>query len=215
MRVRFGTFVLDPAARQLAHEGGNRHLSPKAFTLLDALVRARPRVLGKAELHALLWPDAFVADANLSNLVAEVRHALDDVAGSPRYIRTAHRVGYAFVGKASADAETDRTPCLCWLEWGRHRFPLGSGWHVIGRDAGADVRLDAATVSRRHARLVVSAAGVELEDLASKNGTFRGSTRIEQPVRLADGDAVRIGALHVTVHLARPDGSTDTHVETR
>lgn len=218
MRVRFGPFVLDLATRQLTHEGRARHLSPKAFMLLDALVGARPSVLSKADLHALLWPDTFVAEANLSNLVAEVRQALDDDASTPTFIRTAHRVGYAFIGEATADdaVSSDRTaPCTCWLEWGRRRFPLEFGTHVIGRDREADVQLDAATVSRRHARIIVTPAGVRLEDLASKNGTFRGSARVEQPVALADGDDVRIGALHVTVHLRRTSSATATHLETR
>ena len=58
-------------------------------------------------------------------------------------------------------------------------------------------------------------AGVRLEDLASKNGTFRGPARVEAPVALADGDDVRIGALHVTVHLRGTSSATATHVEPR
>ena len=217
MRVCFGPFVLDSATRQLTRDGVVRHLSPKAFLLLESLVQARPGVLRKSDLQALLWPDAFVADANLSNLIAEVRQALDDTAAAPTYVRTAYRVGYAFIGGPTdqADARERHAPCVCWLEWGRHRFPLQAGTHVIGRDPEADVQLDAATVSRRHARLVVTAAGVRLEDLASKNGTFRGPERVERPVDLADGDDVRIGALHVTLHLRRAGSSTDTHVEAR
>ena len=218
MPVGFGPFVLDRSTRQLTREGHARHLSPKAFLLLDALVQARPAVLSKTDLHALLWPDTFVAEANLSNLIAEVRQALDDHASTPSFIRTAHRVGYAFIGEAAAgDAPSpDRSaPCVCWLEWGRRRFPLKCGTHVIGRDAEADVQLDAATVSRRHARIVVTPAGVRLEDLASKNGTFRGPSRVDRPVALADGDDVRIGALHVTVHLRRTSSATATHVEPR
>jgi len=122
VRVHFGPFTLDPATRQLTREGHPRHLSPKAFALLEALVRARPRVLTKADLHALLWPAAFVADANLSNLVAEVRRALDDDAAAPRYLRTAHRVGYAFIGGVDAGADAEHEPCRCWLEWG-HFLP--------------------------------------------------------------------------------------------
>lgn len=217
MRVCFGPFVLDSATRQLTRDGGVRHLSPKAFLLLDALVQARPGVLRKTDLHALLWPDAFVADANLSNLIAEVRQALDDTAAAPTYVRTVHRIGYAFIGRPTdeADERERHAPCGYWLEWGRHRFPLHFGTHVIGRDPAADVQLDAATVSRRHARLVVTAAGVQLEDLASKNGTFLGPKRVEHPVALSDGDDVRIGALHVTLHLRHAGSSTDTHVEAR
>ena len=68
----------------------------------------------------------------------------------------------------------------------------------MGRDADVDVQLDAATVSRRHARIVVSDKGMLLEDLESKNGTFRGEERVTAPVALANGDAIRIGSLKVT-----------------
>ena len=98
----------------------------------------------------------------------------------------------------------------CWLEWGTRRFPLSVGDHVIGRDPDVEVRLDASTVSRRHARLVVTAGGTVLEDFGSKNGTFRGSERVTLPVQLADGDAIHIGSLLVTFHVRGP-GSTETH----
>ena len=42
----------------------------------------------------------FVTEANLSNLVAEIREALGDRARSHCILRTAHGYGYAFCGKA-------------------------------------------------------------------------------------------------------------------
>src|SRR6185436_5778850 len=152
------------------------HLAPKAFDLLVALVQHRPKVLSKAELQQHLWPETFVAEANLSNLVAEVRQALGDRARDPRYIRTAHGFGYAFCGKTTSDEAAGRDnagPPTCWLQWGVQRFPLSAGSHVVGRDPDVEVRLDATTISRRHARLVVTAEGTVLEDFGSKNGTFR------------------------------------------
>jgi DNA-binding winged helix-turn-helix (wHTH) protein len=72
------------------------HVSPKAFALLAALIERRPKALSKDELHKLLWPDAFVSDANLPNLVAQLREILGDDAHEPRVIRTVPRFGYAF-----------------------------------------------------------------------------------------------------------------------
>jgi pSer/pThr/pTyr-binding forkhead associated (FHA) protein len=82
---------------------------------------------------------------------------------------------------------------------------------VIGRDPGVEVRLDASTVSRRHARLVVTVAATVLEDFGSKNGTFRGSERVLSPIRLVDGDAIHVGSILVTFHVRAP-GSTETQV---
>ena len=164
-------------------------------------------------LQQRLWPETFVAEANLSNLVAEIREALGDRARAPLFIRTAHGFGYAFCGDATTlpgarDTDPDRPSC--WLEWGTRRFPLSAGENVVGRDPDVEVRLDASTVSRRHARLVVTAEGTVLEDFGSKNGTFRGTDRVTSPVRLADGDAIRIGSLLVTFHMRAPSGATDT-----
>jgi len=200
VRIRFGPFTLDFDTRQLTREGREVHLAPKAFDLLAALVLDRPKVLSKATLQERLWPATFVAEANLSNLVAEVREALGDAARRPVYIRTAHGFGYGFCGDAAVTESRERGPegPACWLEWDGRRLSLSVGEHVIGRDPDAEIRLDQSTVSRRHARLVVTTEGAVLEAFVSKNGTFRGSERVSAPVQLADGDAIRVGSVLMT-----------------
>jgi DNA-binding winged helix-turn-helix (wHTH) protein len=214
LRIRFGLFTLDLDTRQLTRKDCEIRLTPKAFDLLGTLAVDRPKVLSKRVLQERLWPDTFVAEANLSNLIAEIREALSDRARKPAFIRTAYGVGYAFCGDAvtlsTSGPRSDHAQC--WLEWGNRRFPLSAGEHVIGRDPDAEVRVDASTVSRRHARLVVTAEGTVLEDLASKNGTFRGAARVTSPVRLANRDAIRIGSLLMTFHVRRPFGTTDTQI---
>ena len=215
MRIRFGPFVLNLDTRQLTEDNRQIHLTPKAFDLLTMLVQDRPKVLSKAALQNRLWPDTFVAEANLSNLIAEIREALRDQAHAPTFIRTAHGFGYAFSGEATTFADTASAleRPSCWLEWDRLRFPLALGEHVIGRDPDVEVRLDDSTVSRRHARLVVTTEGTVLEDFGSKNGTFRGGERVTGPVRLADGDAIRIGSLLVTFRSRSLMMSTDTQTQ--
>ncbi len=211
--IRFNPFTLDQETRQLTRDGRDVHLSPKAFALLAALVSERPKVLSKAALQQLLWPDTFVVEANLSALIAEIRAALGDRARAPRFVRTVHGFGYAFCADATIDPGPHSAHAegpSCWLEWGKRRFPLADGDHVIGRDPDVEIRLDASTVSRRHARLVVSSGGALLEDFRSKNGTFHGETRVIAPVRLADGDAIRIGSVRVTYHVRSPQISTET-----
>ena len=213
MKILFGPFALDSNTRQLTREGRVVHLTPKAFELLETLASERPKVLSKTALQERLWPETFVAEANLSNLVAEVRSALHDRARAPRFIRTAHGFGYAFCGTATTSAKSedaaDGRP-TCWLEWGHQRFPLFIGEHLIGRDPDLEVTLDATTVSRRHARLVVTHEGAMLEDCASKNGTFRGGERVTSSVQLADGDTIHIGSLLITFHARAPQQSTET-----
>ena len=55
---------------------------------------------------------------------------------------------------------------------GRTAVATLSREHVIGRDPDVEIRLDQSTVSRRHARLVVTTEGAVLEAFVSKNGTF-------------------------------------------
>jgi DNA-binding winged helix-turn-helix (wHTH) protein len=214
LKTSFGPFTLDGDTRQLTRDGRPIHLSPKAFELLAALAAERPNVLSKAVLQQRLWPETFVAEANLSNLIAEVRAALGDSARTPTYLRTVHKFGYAFCGQAtdSSAPVAAETHVVCWLEWGTKRFPLTPGAHVIGRDPDAEIRLDGSTVSRRHARVIVNADRVVLEDSGSKNGTFRGAERVTDPVALSDGDRLRIGSVQIVFHLRGRD-STETQTQ--
>jgi DNA-binding winged helix-turn-helix (wHTH) protein len=213
VRIRFGLFTLDDRTRQLLKGERTIQLSPKAFELLMALASRQPEVLSKTELHERLWPKTFVSEANLSNLVAEVRGALGDRPRTPRFIRTAFGFGYAFCGETIVvDNEPARSVRpTCWLEWGRRRFPLFAGTYVVGRDADVEIRLDASTVSRRHARIVVSDALMTLEDFGSKNGTYLEGERVHDAVPLADGDSIRIGSVLLTFHV-REAGATETLV---
>jgi len=94
--------AFDSERRQVFRAGQEVHLSRKAFDLLGILIASQPRVVSKSELLERLWPATFVVEGNLSNLVAEVRSALQDDAQNPRFVRTAHGLGYAFCGPASA-----------------------------------------------------------------------------------------------------------------
>jgi len=55
------------------------------------------------------------------------------------------------------------------------------------------------SVSRRHARIVISGGRATLEDLGSKNGTFLQGHAVTEPSALKDGDRVRIGTVELTV----------------
>ena len=212
MRIVFGPFILDLDTRQVTRGGREIHLTTKAFDLLGVLALDRPKVLSKAVLQEHLWPATFVAEANLPNLVAEVRHALDDSARAPVYIRTAHGFGYAFCGDAVVIGPRDLAAGngSCWLEWDGRKLALAVGEHVIGRDPDVEIRVDQSTVSRRHARLVVTTEGALLEALVSKNGTFLGSERVSAPVPLTDGDAIRVGSVQMTFHVRTSVASEET-----
>jgi hypothetical protein len=191
---RFGPFELDPVRRQLSRDSLPVHLTPKAFDLLKILVDAAPRVVTKTELHKRLWPATFVADATLVGLVKEIRRALDDRDRDAPLIRTAHRVGYAFCPTLEGTPAGSAQVCG-WLVVGERRIPLIAGESVLGREPGADVWLDYATVSRRHALIVADPNTVSLRDLGSKNGTRVGEQVLVGMVVLRDGDRIYFGQL--------------------
>jgi DNA-binding winged helix-turn-helix (wHTH) protein len=219
MRFRFGECVLDSDTRQLHVRGAEVHLQPKAFQFLELLIQNRPRVVPKTEIHEKLWPNTFVSDGTLTSLLAEVREAIGDDAHQSRFVRTAHRVGYAFSGEGAEvrDRLTNvaHAGTTVWLVRGKNRVGLEAGETVIGRDPGAVVYIDDPSVSRRHARIVVSDGAATLEDLGSKNGTFLGEARLQAPTPVSDGDTIRIGSVPLLVRVFETPASTVTSVEPR
>ena len=212
-RLAFGEFVLDSDARRLLRAGRAVPLSPKAFQLLEALVANRPRALSKDERHDLLWPDSFVVEANLANLVGSIRAALEDDAQRPRYVRTVHRFGYAFEAQAEDAGPARSRPGpggLFRLTWKGGRAVLAQGEHVLGREPGLEISLDSTTVSRRHARIRVEGDAATIEDLGSKNGTFVNDRRIEAPSPLAEGDEIRLGSFRLKFRRLAAAAATET-----
>ena len=208
MRLRFDSFTLDSDTRQLFNGDREVHLSPKAFDLLAILLDNRPVVVSKEILRERLWGKTNVVDANLNNLASEIRAALGDDSQHPRFLRTAHRVGYAFCGTISdASADQRRTTTLAraprfWLIWNERTLVIGDGSTVLGRDPECPVWIDVPGVSRRHARiqLVDGASGTSavIEDLGSTNGTFVDQRRVRQPVALKDGQTIQVGEATLT-----------------
>lgn len=61
---------------------------------------------------------------------------------------------------------------------------------LVGRLPGCGLTIDSPLISREHARLVVDAEGVLLQDLKSTNGTSVNGRRISSLTRLSPGDRV-------------------------
>ena len=208
MRLLLGELIFDSGARVLLRRGEPVPLSPKAYRLLEVLLLKRPNAVSKAELDEALWPDTFVSEGNLSVLAAEVRKALGDDARQPRFVRTAHGYGYAFVGEARAAEQ--RAAGYRVLFEGRE-LPLSEGENVLGRDPDCEVVVDRTTVSRRHARILVGRPDVRFEDLGSKNGSFHRGRRVVGSVRLEDGDEIGLGS--VVLRFVRGLASATTRTE--
>lgn len=213
MRLDFGPFHHDPDAHELRRGDARLELSPKAFALLGLLLEARPRVLSHEELHDRLWPDSHVARTSLARLVTEIRHALGDEAGEPRYVRNVHGVGYAFCGEAAPAKAGDAAAAAvfsCSLIWGAHEIGLREGDNLVGRTPDCAVRIDSPQVSRHHARVRVTRGQASVEDLGSKNGTHVEGVRIDRARLLEDGETVCVGPALMVFRRGYGAGSTKT-----
>jgi DNA-binding winged helix-turn-helix (wHTH) protein len=206
--VRFGEFLLDRQRRQLRRGEEPVHLTPKALDLLTALLDRRPEAVAKRDLEGRIWGDTHVAETSLAGLVAELRTALGDSARQPRFVRTVHGFGYAFCGTALAavSPRDGRHPDdrVYRIAWERREVSLRAGENLLGRDDDVVAWLDSPTVSRRHARIVISGEGAVLEDLGSRNGTFVRGQRVESPVPLRDRDEIRLGSVVMTFRMSTP-----------
>jgi DNA-binding winged helix-turn-helix (wHTH) protein len=213
LRLAFGDCVFDSDIRALVRAGQPVHLGPKAYRLLELLLQARPRVLSKDDIVSTLWPDTFVTDGSLANLIAEVRAALGDTASQPRFVRTVHRVGYSFCGEVAEAhplALVVRVPAPFLLVSRDREYALEEGEWLIGRSADCRVRLDSSTVSRHHARLRIKDGEAVLEDLDSKNGTFVKGQRIDRPTVLENKDKVVFGSAAMVFRDTGSQNSTDS-----
>jgi DNA-binding winged helix-turn-helix (wHTH) protein len=213
MRVLFGDCEFDSAQRLLLRHGSTRALSPKAFEFLEFLLDRRPEAVAKTELLERLWPETFVSDASLHNLAAEVRAALGDAPRAARYIRTVPRYGYAFHGDARQVPAVDGStpaPSGARLLSGHREWLLCEGANLVGRDRDCAIRIDSATLSRHHARIVVTSGENTVEDLGSKNGTHVNGQRVEQRVALKDSDQIQFGSVTMTFRILDTLPSTVT-----
>jgi DNA-binding winged helix-turn-helix (wHTH) protein len=169
VRLRFGDCVLDTYLHQLTRAGRTVALSPKAFALLAALAERRPRVVMRAELRRLVWPEAVVGGTTLARLVNEVRAAVGDSAARGDVVRTVPRVGYAFSAEA-IEEKGSSIRARCALQWGERHVPLAQGENVIGRSADAAISVASSKISRRHARILVERGRATLETWAARTG---------------------------------------------
>lgn len=119
----FGPFRLEVSTRRLLRGGEPVSLAPKAFDVLVALIERRERVVDKAELMKLIWPDSFVEEANLSQTIFVLRKTLGEDSTGNQYIETSPRRGYRFtspvreIQPVTVDATATAAPNPSTARW--------------------------------------------------------------------------------------------------
>ncbi|WP_223634785.1 FHA domain-containing protein [Corallococcus sp. EGB] len=88
------------------------------------------------------------------------------------------------------------TPAFVYVERGPgagQLVPLRQGSITLGRSSTSDLRLQHASISRRHAQLTRRGNDFTVRDLGSQNGTFVNRLRIKGEVELQPGDELSLG----------------------
>ena len=78
---------------------------------------------------------------------------------------------------------------------GAKEFELCRPVHTIGRDPQCDISVDHGSLSRQHAKVLVSESSCLVEDLGSRNGTYVNGQRIRGEATLGDGDELKCGSV--------------------
>ena len=204
VELQIGPFTLDTLTRQLRRHAED--ISDLAQGVRPA-ARARRMPAERVETSraaGVTRPDTFVVEANLSNLVAEIRAALGDDVRQPRSYSHRSRVGLRVLRKSRRGTPRGGAPPSPSRRapWSAAdgMYALKEGENVLGlmapRRPGSIRRASRESTpgssSRRGRRCWVIPA--------SKNGTFLGRVRVSAPVALEDGAEIRLGSLVVTFH---------------
>jgi DNA-binding response OmpR family regulator len=92
---------IDPGRRRVAVDGSEVSLTPLEFEILVALARDPGIVLSRDQLMDRVWGYRDYAGGRVvDSHVARIRRKLGEDGNDPRFIRTVHGVGYAFMDPA-------------------------------------------------------------------------------------------------------------------
>jgi TolB-like protein len=97
--LRFGAFELHTAPAELRQNGDPVKLPPQPLKVLELLARRSGQVLTRHEIREHVWcGDTFVDfEQGLNFCIRQIREALGDDAGAPRFVETLPRRGYRFL----------------------------------------------------------------------------------------------------------------------
>lgn len=97
----FDDVTVEGANYRILKRDQTRILEPRAFDLLIYLLENRGRVVEKDELFERVWKRSFVTDSALTQEIRQIRQAIGDDAGAPRYIETVPKRGYRFIAEVN------------------------------------------------------------------------------------------------------------------
>ncbi|HEX7082287.1 MAG TPA: winged helix-turn-helix domain-containing protein [Gammaproteobacteria bacterium] len=107
---RIGAFDVEPLSGRISGPGGGQHVQPKVMDVLVYLAEHAGELVERDTLLEQVWR-RITSEEVLTRCISELRRALGDDRGSPRYIQTVPKRGYRLVEPIVLDhEESERTP---------------------------------------------------------------------------------------------------------
>lgn len=91
---QIGSLVVEPDLGVIIRNGQRYHLAPKAMEVLLFLASTNGEIVSREDILAFGWGDNHAAKTNVTHIISEIRHVLDDHKECPTYIQTIPRKGY-------------------------------------------------------------------------------------------------------------------------
>src|SRR5438034_1579689 len=194
-QLRFPPFRLDRDDACLWRGTKAVRLTPKAFAVLQCLAERHGQLVTKDFLLESLWPETVVGDAVLKVCVREIRKALGDRVGAPRFVATVHRRGYRFIAgvtdsepRPERDGASERSPVGSGPTGGGFRYRRPN--HLVRRER-AVVRLQRGIEAAwRGTRQIVFVTGEPGIGKTGVVGTFLERVTVDPRVWIAHGQCV-------------------------
>ncbi len=98
-----------------------------------------------------------------------------------------------------------------WLRYRGTRFPVRRGEYILGRSPYCSIVVSNALASRQHCAVRLSASGLSIVDLGSRNGTSVNGERLREERLLNPGDIIRVGSDGIEVILTEGQSTRHTH----
>ena len=89
--LRIGECTVEPALNTIERDGQAIRIQPRAMEVLVFLAERPNRVISADELIAEVWDGRIVVAHAVYRLIKQLRDALGDDVGNPRYIQTITR----------------------------------------------------------------------------------------------------------------------------
>ncbi|UUR09080.1 winged helix-turn-helix domain-containing protein [Sphingomonas glaciei] len=115
--LEFEGFTLEPAERRLTRDGAPVEISGRYLDALLLLAGRPGELITKDRFMGEVWRGVPVTDEALTQCIRNLRKALGDQAGRPRFIETVPRHGYRFVAEVrvrGAASEADAIGDAAW-----------------------------------------------------------------------------------------------------